>query len=236
MIERSPGIPFAERASPETILRWAIGEYRPNIALACSFGGPSGMVVLDLAMGIDRSIPVYYIDTGLLFAQTHELAERVAAKYGIAPIAVKPRLALAEQASAYGEALWERDPDACCALRKVEPQFEFLRGFDAWISGIRRDQTIERRGTPVVQWDDRFGLVKINPLAAWTEREVWDYVVQHNLDYNALHDRGFPSIGCTPCTRAAAHAGDARAGRWAGSAKTECGLHAGPRIVSIGAA
>jgi phosphoadenosine phosphosulfate reductase len=214
-----------ESAAPKEILGWALHTYAPRIVLACSFGGPTGIVALDIAMKIDRKTPVYYLDTGLLFPETYALIERVAAKYGIDPLPVRPVLGVAAQKSVFGDKLWERDPDACCSLRKLEPQSDFLAGYDAWISGIRRDQTPSRRDVPAVQWDERFGLVKINPFVRWDEAKIWAYVRAHDLPYNALHDRGFPSIGCTPCTRAVAAGEDLRAGRWSSFAKTECGLH-----------
>jgi phosphoadenosine phosphosulfate reductase len=214
-----------EGTTPKEIVGWALRTYAPRIVLACSFGGPTGIALVDLALKIDRTIPVYYLDTGLLFPETYALVDRVAARYGIVPIPVRPPLSVAAQNAAFGSALWERDPDACCALRKLEPQSDFLTGYDAWISGIRRDQTSTRRDVPVVQWDEQFDLVKINPFARWDETMIWAYVRFHDLPYNALHDSGFPSIGCTPCTRAVAPGEGARAGRWPGFGKTECGLH-----------
>lgn len=215
-----------ERAPARAILEWALATYRERIVLAVSFGGPSGIVALDLALRIDPTLSVYYLDTGLLFSETLDLVARVRERYGIDPIAVRPRLTVEEQEERYGPGLWRRDPDACCGVRKVAPQLDFLSGYDAWITGIRRDQTPQRRHAPVVAWDARFGVVKVNPLAAWDEARVWAYVREHDLPYNALHDRGYPSLGCFPCTRAVAPGAQPRSGRWAGSAKTECGLHA----------
>jgi sulfite reductase (ferredoxin) len=212
-------------SSPQDILAWAIHTYRPRIVLACSFGGPTGIAALDMAMRLDAKLPLYYLDTGLLFPETHELVEKIRARYGTEPIRVTPALSLEQQGARYGEALWERDPDACCHMRKVAPQRAFLAGYDAWISGIRRDQSRTRQQTPVVQWDGEFGLVKVNPFAAWDEAAIWQYLRANGLEYNALHDRGFPSVGCTTCTRAIHPGEDVRAGRWPGFAKTECGLH-----------
>lgn len=211
--------------TPQEILGWALEEYRPRITLACSFGGPSGMVLLDMAMRLDATIPVFYLDTGLLFPQTYALVEEVSRRYRITPRAVSPALPVARQAALYGDELWARDPDRCCALRKVTPQREMLRDFDAWITGLRRDQAPTRRATPVVGWDAKFGLAKVSPLAHWSEREVWRYIADHDIPYNALHDQGYPSIGCTHCTRPIAAHEDPRAGRWSGFAKVECGLH-----------
>jgi phosphoadenosine phosphosulfate reductase len=219
-------VPHLEDATPQDILAWALREYAGSIALACSFGGPTGLVALDMAMAVDPGLPVYYLDTGLLFAETHALIERVSRRYAITPIAVRPEMSLATQEKRYGRALWANDPDRCCAIRKLEPQAAFLRGYSAWISGIRRDQTTARASVPVVQWDDRFGLVKVNPFARWDERMVWAYIRAHELPYNELHERSYPSIGCTHCTRATAPGEAVRAGRWPTVAKLECGLHA----------
>ena len=214
-----------EEAAPQDILAWAARIFEGRLALACSFGGPSGLVLLDMAMEIDARIPVYYLDTGLLFAQTYEHIGVIAQRYGIAPIPVRPTRTVDEQAQDQGPTLWERDPDLCCNLRKVEPQREFLKNYAAWISGVRRDQSSTRSATPIVSWDRKFDLVKINPLATWTEEMVWTYIHAHGIPYNPLHDEGYPSIGCITCTARVQPGEDARAGRWRGFAKTECGLH-----------
>lgn len=214
-----------EDAAPEAVLNWAIRTYGTRAALACSFGGPTGMVLLDMALALEPRLPVFYLDTGLLFPETYALIERVSARYGITPIAVHPAMSVAEQALAHGPALWAREPDRCCDLRKVQPQRAFLAGYDAWITGLRRDQASTRRATPVVSWDEQGGLVKIAPLARWSEREIWTYISAHEIPYNPLHDQGYPSIGCTHCTRPVQAGEDMRAGRWAGFAKIECGLH-----------
>lgn len=214
-----------EERSPQEILAWAIDTYRPRITLACSFGGPTGMVLLDMVMQIAPDTPLFYLETGFLFPETHQLIEEAQRKYGISPQAIQTQLTVAQQAAEYGEALWERDPDRCCELRKVIPQRELLKGFDAWITGLRRDQASTRKATPVVAWDNKFGLAKIAPLARWDERAVWRYIYEHDVPYNQLHDQGYPSIGCTNCTRAVAPGEDPRAGRWSGFTKTECGLH-----------
>ena len=185
------------------------------------------MVLVDLVARAGLDVPVYYLETDLLFAETHELIARVHERYGIEALPVRTELSLEAQAAAYGNELWARDPDRCCALRKVEPQRRFLASYGAWITGLRRDQADTRKDVPFVQWDDRSGgLVKIAPLADWTERDVWAYLVRHDVPYNVLHDRGYPSIGCVPCTRSVKPGEDLRAGRWAGTEKVECGLHA----------
>ncbi len=200
--------------------------YGANLAVATSFGGPSGYVLLDMLAQIDRNVHCYYLDTGLLFKETYEHIARVEAHYGITATPVRPTLSVAGQSEQYGASLWESDPDLCCKLRKIEPQREFLRGFSAWVSGIRRDQTPSRANTKVVSFDEKFGLTKINPLAAWSEEMVWAYIATHNVPYNELHDRGYRSIGCGTCTAATRLRDPARGGRWRDFAKTECGLHA----------
>lgn len=213
-----------ENAGPEEILRWAAQCFGQELAVACSFGGPSGMVLLDMLSHVDASIPVYFLDTQLLFKETYELIDSVRERYGIEAIAVAG-LTLQQQAEACGDELWERDPDLCCNLRKVRPQREFLKGYSAWVSGIRRDQAASRSGVPIVGEDPKFDLVKINPLANWTEAMVWTYIKAHGVPYNALHDQGYPSIGCFPCTAQVLNGESSRAGRWKGFAKMECGLH-----------
>jgi phosphoadenosine phosphosulfate reductase len=211
----------------EEILSWALARFRQAITLACSFGGPSGMVLLDMVLQLAPDTPVFYLDTGLLFPETQALVERVRAHYAVEPRAVRPVLSVADQARIHGHALWNRDPDACCTLRKVAPQRDALRGYEAWITGLRRDQAATRRSTPALSWDAHFGLVKVAPLAHWEEPEVWSYIRAHAVPYNALHDQGYPSIGCVHCTRPIQDGEHPRAGRWSGQAKTECGLHRG---------
>ncbi|MDB5057449.1 MAG: phosphoadenosine phosphosulfate reductase [Chloroflexi bacterium] len=213
----------------EEILAWALRTYKDSIVLACSFGGPTGMVLLDMIMKMAPSTPVFYLDTEFLFPETHALIERVSQRYGFVPLAVRPELTADQQAQQEGDRLWERNPDRCCELRKVAPQRQALAGFGAWITGLRRDQASTRRSTPVVSWDQKFGLAKVAPLANWTEQQTWNYIVEHDVPTNALHNVGYPSIGCTHCTRPVETGEDARAGRWSGTAKTECGLHLAPR-------
>ncbi len=209
----------------EELIAWAAAEYRPRVAVSCSFGGPTGMVLLDLAVRADPSIAVIYVDTGFLFPETLATAAKVRERYGIEPLPFLPELSPRAQARVHGPALWERDPDACCELRKVQPMRVALAGYSAYLTGLRRDQASTRQETPLIQWDAKFGLVKLNPLATWTERDIWAYIVANDLPYNPLHDQGYPSIGCTNCTRPVAAGDDPRSGRWSGADKVECGLH-----------
>jgi phosphoadenosine phosphosulfate reductase len=211
--------------TPQEVLAWAFAQYSPDIVLACSFGGASGMALLDMSVKLNPAVQVFYLDTGFLFPETYALVAESVRRYGIAPVAIQPLLTPQAQAARYGEALWRRDPDLCCRLRKVDPNRRALEGRRAWITGIRRDQTGSRRQSQVVEWDTQFGLVKVNPLAGWTEAQVWEYIRENQVPYNALHDRGYPSLGCTYCTRAVKPGEDLRAGRWSGTDKVECGLH-----------
>jgi phosphoadenosine phosphosulfate reductase len=214
---------FHARPAQE-LLDWATTEFGDQIALTCSFSGPSGMVLLDMVARLGRGTPVIFLDTDLMFPETYALAEAAARRYGVAIERHRPALTLDEQALQHGPQLYERDPDRCCAIRKVAPLAEALRPYDAWISGIRRDQSATRATTQLVQWSPRHNLLKLNPLAFWSEREVWAYIFAQDVPYNPLLDRGYSSIGCMPCTRMAGADG-VRAGRWAGFAKTECGIH-----------
>ncbi len=213
-----------EAKAPQDVLTHAIGTYFPDIVLASSFGAED-VVLIDMAHRINPQTPIFYLDTDFLFAETYETRDRLIAKYGIAPIQVKSLLTPEKQAEQFGDKLWERRPDECCNQRKVEPLARALKGCKAWITGIRRDQAPTRANAGLVEWDQKFQLVKFNPLARWTFEDVWTYIKLHEVPYNPLHDRNYPSIGCTYCTRPVQPGEDPRAGRWAGQAKTECGLH-----------
>ena len=216
-----------EGKEPQEVLRWAVRQFQPGLALACSFGGPSGMVILDMVMRIDPTVDVFYLDTDFLFPETYRLRDACEARYGLKPIGYQSLLTPAKQAEQYGEALWSRDPDLCCQLRKVEPNQRALAAKTAWISGMRRDQSKTRAEIAIVEWDAKFNLVKLNPLAAWDERQVWAYIVENGVPYNELHDRGYPSIGCTHCTKPVKPGDDPRSGRWQGFDKVECGIQMG---------
>jgi len=213
-----------EEKTPQELLALAVERFGTKVALACSFGAED-VVLVDMLVKINPEVPIFYLDTDKHFRETYETRDRLSARYGISFVQVKPALTLEEQAARYGERLWERDPNLCCNLRKVEPLAGFLREFDAWITGIRREQAPTRANARKVEWDAKFGVVKFNPLADWTFKDVWRYIHENNVPYNPLHDRGYPSIGCECCTRPVKPGEDFRAGRWAGFNKTECGLH-----------
>jgi len=183
------------------------------------------MVLLDLALKIEPKLNVFVVDTELLFPETYSLMERVEKRYGISVERVKPQQSVAEQNAAHGDALWARDPNACCDLRKVQPLRSYLQNFDAWLTAIRRDQSDTRAHVPVQSWDQGAQIVKVAPLVNWSESDIWEYVQANDVPVNTLHFDGYPSIGCTHCTRRVAPGEDARAGRWAGFDKIECGIH-----------
>ncbi len=213
-----------EVAQPEAVLRWAVEEFGPDIALATGFGA-EGCVLVAMLSNISRDTRIFYLDTDLLFPETYALRDQLEMRYGVRFERRATRLSLSDQAIEYGERLWERQPDLCCQLRKVEPLREMLSGLRAWVTAIRRDQSPERAGVGVMERDEKYGLIKINPLAAWSARNVWNYIAKHDVPYNPLHDQGYPSIGCVPCTTPVQIGERPRAGRWRGTDKTECGIH-----------
>ncbi len=215
-----------ERASTSAreLLGRAARRYAPRIALATAFG-PETCVLINWIARDRLELDVFSLDTGLLFAETHALWRRIEERYGLRIRSVVPAESVEQQARTRGERLWERDPGRCCELRKLEPLQHLLAGLDAWVTGIRREQTSARAPARAVERDRRFGIVKINPLVDWSEAEVWAYVRAHDVPVSELHARGYRSIGCMPCTTPVAPVEDARAGRWRGQGRTECGLH-----------
>lgn len=219
--DRLAALPAEERLS------WAWETFGARAAIGTSFQ-PAGVVILHLAKRRRLPIPAFSLDTGLLFRETIELKSALQDHLGIRIESILPDQTLTEQARAHGDKLWERDPDACCELRKVRPLNRKLRSLDLWITGVRRDQSAQRATTPILEAaarEDGSPLWKLNPLADWGRDRVWRHIRDHHLPYNALHDRGYRSIGCSVCTRATSAGEDDRAGRWPGLAKTECGLH-----------
>lgn len=207
------------------VLKWAYSEYGDDLIYACSFGA-EGIVLLDLINKVNPEAKIVFLDTDLHFNETYQLIEQVKNTYPkLNIVKTKPKLTLTEQAEMYGDRLWKRDPNQCCHIRKVEPLTEQLNSVSAWISGLRREQSLTRRNTNYINKDDKFAKVKICPLIHWTWKDVWNYLLENELPYNQLHDQGYPSIGCEKCTLPASDETDSRSGRWAGLNKTECGLH-----------
>jgi phosphoadenosine phosphosulfate reductase len=212
-------------ASAQEILRWGVEAYHPKLTMATAFG-PEGCVILHMLAEIEPNVRVFNLDTGYQFAETLQLRDRIAERYGIEVELVRAEQTVAEYEAANGGPVYPGEPDRCCHDRKIVPLRRAVEGYDAWISSIRADQSAHRARADVVGWDKKFNLVKLNPLLRWTRRDVWAFIVANDVPYNPLHDAGYPSIGCWPCTRSvAAGETDERAGRWAGQAKTECGLH-----------
>jgi phosphoadenosine phosphosulfate reductase len=214
---------FAER-SLDDLLAWALSTFGNKVALVTSFG-PTGMVVLDRLAKLSPGVKVITVDTDFLFEETYALREQVQRRYPIQLEIRKAALTPEVQAQVYQPRLWQVNPDLCCHLRKVVPLTEVLSGLEAWLTGLRRDQAATRTALPLVSWDTKDNLVKINPLANWTRSQVWSYLLENNVPYNPLHDRGYASIGCTHCTQPTSNAGDERGGRWQGYNKVECGMH-----------
>ncbi len=213
-----------ESASPREILAWASGRFAPRFTMSTAFG-PEGMVIIHLLAEVAPETPIFNLDTGYQFQETLELRDEVARRYGIEVELKRPELTVAEYESQHGGPLYSTQPDRCCFDRKIRVLRDAVRGQYAWASAIRRDQSPDRAGAPIVGWDKKFQLVKVSPLANWTKQDVWKLITDQDIPYNPLHDQGYTSIGCQPCTRAVLFGEDDRAGRWSGFTKTECGLH-----------
>ena len=210
--------------APHQILDWAVKRYHPRLTMATAFGA-EGCCILHMLAEIEPCVRVFNLDTGYQFPETLALRERIRNRYGIDVEMVHPEMDVAEYEAAHGGPLYVHRPDQCCHDRKILPLQRAVAGYDAWISAIRRDQTSHRAAANVVEWDNKFGLVKVNPLLGWARKDVWSFITKHEVPYNPLHDKGYPSIGCWPCTRPVNGTANERAGRWAGTGKKECGLH-----------
>jgi len=213
-----------EHSSPEEIIRWAVDTYFPRLTMATAFG-PEGCVILSILAKIEPRVYVFNLDTGYQFPETLQMRDRIAERFGIEVHFERPELTVEQYEQLHGGPIYKTNPDQCCADRKLAVLRRVIVGYQAWISGIRRDQSPHRANAPIVGWDKKFGLVKISPLANWTKNKVWKRIIEEKIPYNPLHDQGYPSIGCKPCTRPVLFGEDERAGRWSGTGKIECGLH-----------
>jgi phosphoadenosine phosphosulfate reductase len=212
-----------EALTAEEVLGWASDEFGDRLCLSCSWQKQSS-VLLHMASELGLDVDVVELDTHLFFKETYETRERLVRRYDLSLI--RPEIVtIAEQHRREGPNLWEREPDRCCHIRKVEPLLRTLEPYDAWVSGIRRDQSPSRAGIRKVERSERYGVWKVQPLADWSEEDVWRYIADNGIPYNPLHDSGYRSIGCIPCTRPTRPDEEERAGRWAGSDKLECGIH-----------
>ena len=214
--------PALADASAEEVVAWAAKEFDGSMAVACSM---AEAVLPHLVARHAPGVDVLFLDTGYHFPETLGTRDAVAATLPVRVVDVRPTLSVAEQDERFGADLYRSDPSACCRMRKMEPLSERLIGYEAWITGVRREESPTRTGTPLVGWDHTHGLVKINPLAAWTFEDLVEYAHKHGVLVNPLLEDGYPSIGCAPCTRRVEAGGDQRSGRWAGSSKVECGIH-----------
>jgi phosphoadenosine phosphosulfate reductase len=211
-----------EDATPQEVLRWAVETFGDRFVISSSMGDA---VLASLAASVASGVDVVFLDTGYHFPETIGTRDAVAQVYQVNVRTVLPLLSVTQQDAEHGAELWRRDPDACCAMRKVEPLARALADYDAYASGVRRDESETRAGTGVVEWDGKRGKVKVNPIARWTQADVDAYVETNDILVNPLAFDGYPSIGCAPCTHRVAPGEDPRSGRWKGSQKTECGLH-----------
>jgi len=209
-------------ASADDILRWATRTFGRRICVTSSM---TDAVIIHMASAIAPGIDVVFLDTGYHFAETIGTRDAVAAVYPVTLVNVTPSRTVAEQDAELGPRLYGRNPDLCCYLRKVEPLERALGRYDAWITGLRRDETVERREARVVEWDGRREMVKVNPIAGWGQKQLDDYIADNGILVNPLVYDGYPSIGCATCTRPVAPGENPRSGRWAGTGKTECGIH-----------
>jgi phosphoadenosine phosphosulfate reductase len=213
-----------DAAPPQQCLLWAVAQFFPKLTMATAFG-VEGCCLIHMLAEIEPRVRVFNLETGYQFPETLELRERLKERYGIEIEYVRPELSVAEYEAEHGGPLYQHRPDQCCFDRKILPLRRAVAGYAAWVSSIRRDQTEHRAKARAVQWDAKFGLVKVNPLLGWTKKDVWAFAEKNKVPYNPLHDQNYPSIGCWPCTRPVEADGDERAGRWAGTVKKECGLH-----------
>ena len=213
-----------ESASPREVLRYAVDRFSGKFTMATAFG-PEGMTIIHMLSEVAPDTPVFNLDTGYQFDETLAMPGRIAERYGMIVEMKKPESSVAEYEAANGGPVYKTDPNRCCFDRKLKVLHDAARGMHAWASAIRRDQSPDRAKAPIVGWDRKFQLVKVSPLANWSKQDVWGLISKEDIPYNPLHDQGYPSIGCRPCTRAVGIGEDERAGRWAGFQKTECGLH-----------
>ncbi len=213
-----------EGRSPPEVLRWAVDTFFPRLTMATAFGA-EGCCIIHMLAEIEPRVHIFNLETGYQFKETLELRERIKARYGIEVAYARPDTTVEEYEKIHHGALYTINPNQCCHDRKIVPLRRAVAGYEAWISAIRRDQTAHRAVAGVIIWDKKFELVKINPLLTWTRKDVWEFILKHDIPYNPLHDQGYPSIGCWPCTEPVEDGADERAGRWAGTGKKECGLH-----------
>jgi phosphoadenosine phosphosulfate reductase len=215
---------YFEARPLQDLLEWGLATFGEKLVQVTSFGA-TGMVILDHLAKLNPGMRVVTVDTGFLFEETYALIEEIQRHYPLEIEVRRSRLTPKVQSRIYRPELWQANPDLCCHVRKVVPLTEVLLGCEAWITGLRRDQAKTRAGLPLITWDAKYGLVKLNPLAGWSRGQVWRYILEHKVPYNPLHDQGYGSIGCHHCTYPTSTTADERSGRWQGLQKVECGIH-----------
>ncbi len=229
LTSRQGSIEQIQDMSPGELIAWSLDNFdREKIVFSTGFG-MEGCALIDMAARQRAALDIHYMDTGFFFPETYELIDELKERYSnVTFINAGTPLTPQEQEARYGPRLWERDPDICCLLRKVLPMRELLKDAEVWITGVRSDQTTERRSTRVIEWNSSHEVWKIAPLSTWTRSQVWEYILANQVPHNLLHHQGYPSIGCVQCTKKVPGVTVqeySRQGRWSGSAKTECGLH-----------
>ncbi len=213
-----------EKSSPVEILEWAVEHYAPHFAMATAFG-PEGMTMIHMLSKIAPKTPIFNLETGYQFQETLDLCHLVEDRYGIKVQLIRPELDVVAYEELHGGPVYKTDPNKCCYDRKLSLLKKVANNLHCWSSAIRRDQSPDRAKAPILGWDKKFGLIKVSPLANCTKQDIWKMILDNDIPYNPLHDQGYPSVGCWPCTRPIGIGEDERAGRWSGTAKTECGLH-----------
>lgn len=220
---------LGEDSSPEQLIAWGLEHFADRRLLLTTSFGMEGCALIDMCARAGRPMTVVYLDTMFFFPETYELRDAMIERYPHLKFVNRgTTLTPEQQEQMYGPELWKRDPDLCCKIRKVDPMAEVMKDADVWITGLRRDQSKTRAYIKVLEWDWKYRVLKFNPMVAWTRQDIWNYVQQHGVPYNKLHERGYPTVGCTHCTTPVPGStiGEySRDGRWAGTQKKECGLH-----------
>lgn len=220
---------LSEDSPPDAVVAWSLQRFADQRLIMTTSFGMEGCALLDMYARHGRPLQVYYIDTGFFFAETLRLRDRMAERYPhVELIRAATPLSPEDQAARHGPELWKTNPDLCCHLRKVLPMADVMRGVDVWITGLRRSQSKSRGTIRMIDWDWQYQVLKVSPLANWGRGEVWEYIQKHDVPYNALHEQGYPTVGCTHCTKPVPGSKPwdySRDGRWTGTGKTECGLH-----------
>lgn len=235
-------VPISEDAPTPRLIEWTLERFESQRLVMTTSFGMEGCALIDmyarkhapLYERTGKRLPVIYLDTMFFFPETYSLRDRMVERYPMLDFVNRgTSMTPEEQAKEHGDELWKHNPDLCCQIRKVDPMYEVMAGVDVWITGLRRSQSVTRANLQVVDWDWRYQVLKVSPLARWERPEIWEYVKKHGVPYNELHEQGYPTVGCTHCTKAVPGSSPddyTRAGRWSDSEKTECGLHGGEGI------